>query len=42
LEAGLRLRRGALIPVWIFAAVFSTLLYIKYKRLRKAYVEPPA
>jgi hypothetical protein len=40
LEAGLRLRKLALVPVWAFAVFFSTLLYIKYKRLKRVYVKP--
>lgn len=40
LEAGLRFRNLMLIPVWGFAAFFSTLLYIKYRRLKRAYVKP--
>ncbi len=42
LEAGLRLRHQALIPLWAFALLFSTLLYIKYRRLKRMQVKPPA
>ncbi len=40
LDLGLRLRRLALIPVWAFSVFFSALLYVKYKRLDKAWVKP--
>ncbi|HUU85529.1 MAG TPA: hypothetical protein VM243_18675 [Phycisphaerae bacterium] len=40
LQAGLRLRNLALIPIWAFAVVFSVLLYVKYKMLKRAYVKP--
>ncbi|MCH7808326.1 MAG: hypothetical protein IIB60_03795 [Planctomycetes bacterium] len=40
LEQGLHLRRIALIPIWIFALVFSALLYAKYKQLKARYVVP--
>jgi len=40
LEQGLQWRRLALIPIWTFALVFSAALYVKYKALRRRYVEP--
>ncbi len=40
LEAGLRMRYLALVPMWGFALVFSAVLYVKYKQLRKQYVTP--
>lgn len=40
LEAGLRWRYRALIPIWGFAVFFSVLLYIKYRRLKHQYVAP--
>lgn len=40
LQAGLRLRQRALLPVWAFAAAFSALLYVKWKRLKKRHVKP--
>jgi protein-arginine kinase activator protein McsA len=38
LEAGLRMRTAALAPVWGFTVFFAMLLYVKYKRLRRAWV----
>lgn len=38
LERGLRLRRMALIPIWLFTLGFATLWYVKYKQLHKVYV----
>lgn len=40
LERGLRIRHLALIPVWLFAIFFSAALYVKFKRLKRAYVKP--
>lgn len=40
LEKRLEQRYGALLPVWGFAIVFSSALYVKYKRLRREYVVP--
>ena len=40
LEAGLRNRRLALIPIWGFALLFSAALYLKFKQLKKTYVKP--
>lgn len=40
LERDLALRYRALLPIWIFAVVFAALCYVKYKRLRAAYVKP--
>jgi hypothetical protein len=40
LETGLRWRYQALVPIWAFAGLFCTLLYVKYKRLRRQYVSP--
>lgn len=40
LEAGLRMRYIALGPMWGFALLFSVVLYIKYKQLRKQHVTP--
>lgn len=40
LEAGLDARHSAMIPIWIFSAVFSVLLYVKYKQLKHQYVKP--
>jgi hypothetical protein len=40
LERGLRLRRGALIPIWVFALVFAGACYAKYKRLKLRHVKP--
>lgn len=36
----LRLQRWALIPMWGFAIVFTAVLWVKYKRLKKAMVVP--
>lgn len=38
LERGLRWRYRALAPIWIFVALFATALYVKYKRLKAAFV----
>lgn len=40
LERSLDWRRKALIPIWIFAVLFATALYVKYKRLKAVYVKP--
>ena len=40
LEEGLRRRYRALVPIWAFAVLFASALYVKYKRLRVAYVRP--
>ncbi len=40
LERGLRWRRNALTPIWVFATVFAVALYIKFKRLKRTYVRP--
>ncbi len=40
LEDGLRLRYVALIPIWAFAVLFSVILYVKYKQLKRQYVTP--
>lgn len=40
LENGLSWRYRALGPIWMFAALFSAVLYLKYKRLRRQYVVP--
>jgi hypothetical protein len=40
LQRGLRIRKLALIPVWIFAVLFSAALYVKFKRLKSEYVKP--
>ena len=40
LEAGLRWRYRALIPIWVFALLFSAACYVKYKRLKAEYVRP--
>lgn len=40
LEQRLGWRYRSLVVVWAFAAAFSLALYLKYKRLRKAYVVP--
>jgi len=40
LEAGLRYRRMALVPIWGFALIFSTALYLKFRQLKNAYVKP--
>jgi hypothetical protein len=40
LEAGLRWRYRALIPIWVFALLFSIVLYAKYKQLRRLWVKP--
>jgi len=40
LETGLRWRRWSLLPVWSFAGVFSIALYVKFKRLKRAFVQP--
>lgn len=40
LEADLRWRYRALIPIWVFSLGFSLLLYAKYKQLKRAYVKP--
>jgi hypothetical protein len=36
--AGLRWRRRALIPIWLFIAAFSSILWVKYKRLKSELV----
>ena len=38
LESGLRWRYRALVPIWAFAVLFAAALFVKYKRLRAAYV----
>lgn len=40
LEDGLSWRYLALWPIWQFAVLFSLVLYLKYKRLRRQYVVP--
>ncbi len=40
LEHGLAIRKQALLPIWIFAVLFSAALYVKYKRLKAAQVKP--
>jgi hypothetical protein len=40
LERGLRLRRGALLPIWVFALVLAGACYAKYKQLKLKYVKP--
>jgi cytochrome b6-f complex iron-sulfur subunit len=40
-EAGLAWRRWVLTPVWLFIAVFSVLMYRKYRELKRAYVQKP-
>ena len=40
LERGLRWRHRALIPIWVFAILFSGALYAKYRQLKSAYVKP--
>jgi len=40
LERGLGWRHRALIPIWIFAILFATALYAKYKWLKVVYVKP--
>ena len=40
LENGLRWRRRALIPIWLFALLFATACYAKYKQLKAVHVEP--
>lgn len=40
LEAGLRMRSTALGPIWGFSLFFAALLYVKYKRLKRAWVAP--
>jgi hypothetical protein len=40
LEEGLRLRHKLLLPIWAFAIFFGSVLYIKYKRLKRAWVKP--
>jgi cytochrome b6-f complex iron-sulfur subunit len=40
LEGGLLLRYRSLIPLWVFALAFSGALYVKFKRLKRAYVAP--
>jgi hypothetical protein len=42
LESGLRWRRLALVPIWVFAVIFSAMLYAKYKALRAEYVAVPS
>ena len=39
LEAGLRWRRILLVPIWLFAGCFAIALYVKYKQLKRTYVE---
>lgn len=39
-EARLRWRYWALLPMWAFLLLFICALWVKYKRLRKAYVVP--
>jgi hypothetical protein len=41
LERGLRLRRGALAPIWLFALLLAGACYVKYRRLKAIYVTPP-
>ena len=40
LERGLHWRYRALFPIWVFALIFSVLLYAKYRSLKAQYVEP--
>ncbi len=40
LEHGLQWRYRALLPIWGFAVLFAAACYVKYKRLRAAYVRP--
>lgn len=40
LERELGLRKAALIPLWLFASVFSAALYVKYRRLKSELVMP--
>ncbi len=40
LESGLRTRYLALVPLWAFAVLYAIVLYVKYKRLKRAYVKP--
>jgi hypothetical protein len=40
LQAGLAMRERMLVPIWGFAVVFSALLYVKYKQLKKRFVKP--
>ncbi|MFQ5591505.1 MAG: hypothetical protein ACE5HE_10110 [Phycisphaerae bacterium] len=40
LEEGLRWRHVLLIPIWVFALFFGSVLYAKYKLLKRAYVKP--
>lgn len=40
LESGLKWRHQALIPIWIFAVLFSIALYANYRRLKAAFVKP--
>jgi len=40
LEHGLQWRYRSLIPIWAFAVIFAGLLYAKYRRLDREYVEP--
>ena len=40
LEAGVRWRFQALIPIWIFAVLLAAALYVKYRRLKAEYVKP--
>ena len=40
LERGLRWRRNALVPIWVFAGLFAVALYIKFRQLKRTYVRP--
>lgn len=40
LEDHLRWRHKTLIPIWIFTVLFGSVLYAKYKQLKRAYVKP--
>ncbi len=40
LERGLHWRSKALVVIWIFAVLFSAVLYAKYKQLKAIYVKP--
>ncbi|MEE9297370.1 MAG: hypothetical protein V3W34_20725 [Phycisphaerae bacterium] len=40
LISGLRWRFRALIPIWVFATLFSIALYAKYKQLKRVWVKP--
>ncbi len=40
LESGLDERYAMLVPVWIFAILFSIALYAKYKQLKRDWVKP--